>query len=270
MTLRKAWIPVGWLPRIQFSLANLLAFVTVVGVSLAVGRIHAHAGALLALLLCGCWLTGALARMQWYRATYFMAAFTAGLFWYAAMSLPITPIGPEFASVFPSFPLAICFCLASLAGAAVVRLLGLHDPGETSFAGACLLAVFTWMIFYLLIALIAFAIGRRSASEIDISPVGAIVFFIFHSYLILPCGWLIALMLRDAELLAYAAIRDERAVYDAVEELERRGQLLILPEDVARQAKLEPTLTNELLLVLRSKEYLDYNADQGYLCRRRR
>lgn len=259
-----------WLPKFQYSIGNLFTLVSLAAVTLAIGRFNADAGVLAGVLLFGGWLCAALAGVQWFRGAYFAAAFTAGVLWYLAASLPVTLVSGLFAAQFPNWKLLAGCCLASLASSGCARILGLHESNDSPLISGAILTLImaVWLAALGALAEQAGLEEFRHFSTLFEVWYLAIVALIFSGFLLVPCGVLVLIFLREAERMALDAAREERAVYDAVDELERRGDLLILAADVARQAKLEQARTDQCLIVLRQKEFLEFNPEEGYRCKR--
>ncbi|MGE0605950.1 MAG: hypothetical protein AB7O62_02410 [Pirellulales bacterium] len=258
-----------WFPAAQYSIASLFALVTVSAVLLAIGQYDWHLACILAMLAIGAWITAILARAQWFRATYFCGAFTAGTLWYFVLAIPITPLAGLFYETFPSFWLAFCVCMATLAAAILFRLLRLHEPGYFPLLSGLLFAIAAVTAFYILLVMLLVSV-KLVRDDLNLSlvimaaptVVGTVV--LLSSHVLVPCGCIVLYLLREAERMAIDAASDERAAFDAVEELERLGHELIRAEDIAREAMLEQTRCDLCLLALRRNGFVDHTAQRGY------
>jgi len=266
------------LPRFQFSLGSLLAFTTLVAVVFGLVKWHRDLGGIASIVIIGVWFTAIAISEYWLRAAYFLTAFGCGVIWYVALVLPISVSGLMFSEIpFPApwyslnLETALCCCLASMLGAAIVRP-WIVDSTEFSFGSVVSLTYLTSILSSS--ALTVCMAGGNSQGE-GLIVIEALVlaspFIITASlYVLIPAGIVVQTLLRDVERMAIDLARIEQSILEAVEILQVFDAGPILCEEIAKRIGESPKTTAAFLERMCNSGTLTCTEQDGYRVARSR
>ena len=256
------------LPRFQFSILNVLVLTAAVAVCLGLMKVNLPLGVMAAILMLGTWWAAIAVAHALHKTAFVLAALSAGVLWYLALSIPFSFTGLMIWSAghWPDLALLACFCVASLLTGLVLR--PWLDGEQLDFSvwntvapsyvmGLLFLTVWnlcTWL-----------EIPDCDAPGFSVEVLLAGVMVVTLSLHIgAPVGMVLLELLRDVEKTAIDVGRAQEDVVEALEILLALGRCPISGQDVARQAGCDLATTEHFLKVLTRSGHLEWSAEEGY------